>query len=168
MDFILELKSIQYSKGLSQETPAYTAKLHVNGWHAYDVRNDGNGGCDVVLPNKEHADKGVSGWREELRQIDAWAAKNLPPLDMSRYEQEDMPQTLETWCHGQLYRFLDLKDIRRMLKKATYYDPNRCTLVTLNGTYTPDAHAWVQANHPEFIDVNNMTPEYIYEHYWSV
>ena len=43
----ITLKNIDIHVGLSDETPAYTAKLFVDGKHFANVSNQGHGGCDM-------------------------------------------------------------------------------------------------------------------------
>ena len=48
----IELRSITLSKALSEETPAYTGKVFVDGVHICNVSNHGHGGCDMQYPAK--------------------------------------------------------------------------------------------------------------------
>lgn len=43
-----ELKKVKFYDELSEETPCFTAELHVDGKKVATVRNDGRGGCASV------------------------------------------------------------------------------------------------------------------------
>lgn len=64
---LIELRSIDLHVGLSEETPAYTAKIHVDGEHFADVSNRGHGGCDM-----QYAPRGKeSGFHDRLEKLKA-------------------------------------------------------------------------------------------------
>lgn len=77
----LQLTEIEHSKELSEETPAFSALLHINGVPRGRVRNSGRGGCCM--------------WedRDAEREIDAYAL-TLPAVDIG--EGFMCPQSAET------------------------------------------------------------------------
>lgn len=98
----IELKKARELKSLSEETPAYTAQLWVDGKHFANVSNSGHGGPDMVEP--------VSGPRNDEKFWDAWkaldalVAETFPVIDVSDMYgkpagSETMTQSLELLCH---------------------------------------------------------------------
>lgn len=95
----LELKNIKEAKFLSQETPAYTATLYVDGKKAATVENDGHGGCDYA----HFIDRAVE------EKVYAYF-KALPKL---KFDDTELDHTLELWCHRQL----NIRDVVAGLKR---------------------------------------------------
>ncbi len=110
----LELKAIEHSASLSEETYAYSAKLYVDGKPFASVSNHGQGGCDSVhlLAPFTQAD---------LRTLEAKIAKEFPPLDMSDFGMPPSPASLETWCHEQVTDKLIRADLKKALRKAILF-----------------------------------------------
>lgn len=102
----IELKSIKLMKTLSEETPCYTAVLHVDGKKFADVSNRGHGGCDSV--------HGPSN--DELKALDQLVAATFPKLDMSDYGRADIDTSLETVCHELVWEWDALNSVTRLVK----------------------------------------------------
>lgn len=68
----IELKALKIASSLSEETTAYTATVLVDGQPAFDARNQGHGGCDLIRPLP-----GYKGPSEA--EINAWLAVNEAP-----------------------------------------------------------------------------------------
>lgn len=117
----IELRKLRHSKSLSEETPAYTADVLVDGALFCHVSNHGTGGCDMQYPPK-----GMTGsqFRPLLEALDKRIGETFPPIDF--YEEfhteasktmEPLKQNLEMVCHG-LVGQADLeKTVARDLKK---------------------------------------------------
>jgi hypothetical protein len=95
----IELRSIKHSKSLSEETPAYTAALFLDGRKVAEISNHGHGGADMVRWTAPAA---------EARIRDHFAS--LPPI--KAYGME-LPQDLELWCHETVNDQDIVKTIRR-------------------------------------------------------
>ena len=109
----IELKSIDVHLGLSDETPAYTARLFVDGKHFADVENDGHGGCDLVdAPKGEEED-----FRGRLEHLEGWIADTYPETDMSEYDLPPMKESLESVCHGLVWLHVDRRNVRSVLSR---------------------------------------------------
>lgn len=104
----IELKNIKEHKGLSQETPAYTARVYVDGKPAVDVSNDGHGGCDY-----QYAIKGAAHTVEEIND---WCKANLPKIEFGD-DYPPMDQDLELWCHAELGRQDSIKWVKSQLRR---------------------------------------------------
>ena len=109
----IKLKSVQVHLGLSEETPAYTAKLFVEGAHFADVRNYGHGGCDYVdaLKGKE------KNFRGRLKYLEGWIRDTYPETDMSEYDLPPMKESLESVCHGLVWLHVDRRNLRSTLSR---------------------------------------------------
>ena len=147
---IITLKSVKYLKSLSEETPAYTAKIYVNGKFFSDVSNDGHGGSDMY--------------------DDYTAAAELDKLIAATYEKSEFRgmvfnASLESICHGLVYDEMDKKEFKSLLaRKVVMLEPNK-TLVTLKGKKSP---ALIEAARKKFKDsiiLNALAFDEAYEIY---
>ena len=100
----IELKKINHSKSLSEETPAYSAQVYVDGVHVCDVSNHGTGGPDMQRPARgtDHKD---------LAALDAKIKATYPKqtYDFGDGKKGEYETDLELLCHLLLDR-ADLDD----------------------------------------------------------
>jgi hypothetical protein len=96
----IELKNIKEAKFLSEETPAYSANLYVDGVKIGVVSNNGHGGCDSFY-----------GDRKAYDAADRWLAENHEPY-------QGMTMDIELFCHLQLGRREDRQRLQKLIKKA--------------------------------------------------
>lgn len=96
----IELRKISHSARLSEETPAYTAEIWIDGIKRGATKNDGRGGMDIIHPH-------------ELRTALEAHAKTLPPLVVGG---ESYTQDADMVLHGLLARHSEGHRLRRMLK----------------------------------------------------
>jgi len=110
----IELKNISYYKQGSEETPCYNATVYVNGKKAIEVGNDGHGGMDRQ-----------DAWHEkgfDLKEINDWCIKTFGQKSFT-YQSDDEEKEctydfdLEQFCHDELYKWLDLKDLKKDMNK---------------------------------------------------
>lgn len=111
----IELRRIEVHVGLSEETPAYTAKLFVDGEHFADVSNGGHGGCDMLrfVDGQSH---------ETFKALDERVAAEYPPHDCHGMTLEE---SVEMMCHGLVWEHVDQRKLRAKL--------GRKVLVTRDG-----------------------------------
>lgn len=102
----IELRKISLSKSLSEETPAYTADLYLDGRKVAELSNHGHGGCDMVR------------WTCMVGsgRVTAYFA-SLPPETHQGYE---LQPDLEMWAHGVVWDMDLLKTIKRSLAKKVH------------------------------------------------
>lgn len=117
----IELRKVKHLKSLSEETPAYTAQLWVDGAHFADVSNHGQGGCD-----EQHAPRGskLSGaaFHDELRKISALVAAQYPKIDCSTFGGKGMlDRDLDTVCHELIEQQALAKSVTRDLQKKVMF-----------------------------------------------
>lgn len=119
-DVTLELRKVDYSHALSQETPAYTAELYVNGKRAAYLRNTGHGAGTMITSRDtagrrliKQAEDAVATLPEEKSTIDG------KPFSWKR--------TLYDLVDSILYDHLAYKDIQsaRRQRKVVFYDTKR-------------------------------------------
>lgn len=109
----IELRSVQVHLGLSDETPAYTARLFVDGAHFANVRNNGHGGCDLVdAPKSKEKD-----FRGHLEHLEGWIGDTYPETDMSEHSMDPMRESLEGLCHGLVWLHVDKRNLRSTLTR---------------------------------------------------
>ncbi len=118
----IELRSVDLAVNLSEETPAYTARVLVDGEHFADVSNHGHGGCDNVYPPKGKE----KGFRERLEALETKVAETYPEHDMSEYDMSNMKESFEGLCHNLAYEFVDRKKFKSQLsRKVLAFDDGK-------------------------------------------
>lgn len=111
----LELKAIKYCDFASQETYCFEGVIYLDGKPFAHVINEGHGGADSV-----HTHQKFNGdWMDKFREVEAYF-KSLPKTDVGVYDwaPEGFEQTLESWCHAQVFEYLTKKDLKRLLKRC--------------------------------------------------
>lgn len=98
----ITLKSIKLHEGLSQETPCYTATVCLNGKKIAYTENNGYGGSDNIHFVSKEAEKSYFDYAKECG-IDV-------ENSYSPYGE------LEVHCHDLVWKDLDAKKLKRMLK----------------------------------------------------
>lgn len=104
----IELKSVNVQVTLSDETPAYTAKLYVDGKFFADVSNHGTGGCD----NYRYA-PGVTD--ADFVALNKRVGETFPKLKMEGFD--DMDTDIETICHGLAWDSVELRNLQSKLSR---------------------------------------------------
>lgn len=123
----IELRKVKLSKTLSEETPAYTADVWVDGALFAHVSNHGTGGPDMVYPPKGTAfnDK---GWNGELEALNKRIGATFPKWGIDsdaigggevpeRLKKEAYERDLEFVCHELLDEHETAADLRRALAR---------------------------------------------------
>jgi hypothetical protein len=108
----IELRKVHYSKALSDETPAYSADVYVDGKKRGTAANHGTGGQDDIYP---------PSLRDELEAY----AKTLPPMDSSDepglYPRDRMPWSADLVLAQALEDHLVAAELRRQLRTRTLF-----------------------------------------------
>jgi hypothetical protein len=120
----LELRKVSHSKSLSEETPAYTAQVWIDGKHFCDVSNHGHGGCDIQYPPKGMTN---TAFQPLLQAMEARIKAEFPPETVKIGDDRtfEMQPTLESLCQKELYRLDLVKAVKRDLaKKVMYVKPD--------------------------------------------
>ncbi len=99
----IELKHIQYSAALSQETAAYTAEIWIDGELAFHARNQGTGGADFYHQ--------VGRWTEG--EVDAWLKANRSPRS---FGDMTFDHDLEAEISDLLSRAVEGRRLKRLLR----------------------------------------------------
>jgi hypothetical protein len=109
----IELRKLSHSKSLSEETPAYTAQIWVDGVFLCDVSNHGQGGGDCY--SHEHY--------PAIAAVEARIKATMPPVHAYGMELE---QCLEMICHTLIDDIEVAKDLKRALaKKILFVKPGQ-------------------------------------------
>jgi hypothetical protein len=118
----LELRKVSWSKALSEETPAYSAQVWIDGRHFCDVSNHGQGGCDCQYPPKGMTN---SDFRPLLEAMEARIKAEFPPETVDVGDGDGrtftMEQDLESLCQKELYRLDLAKTVKRDLAKKVMW-----------------------------------------------
>jgi hypothetical protein len=122
---VIALKNLKHSKSLSQETPAYTATIWVDGRRFAEVSNHGTGGPDCYDRGdlKEYfTDTTNSAAYPSLESLEKRIAETFPrhSYDFGGDAQGEYPESLESVCHTLVYDECDRKELRRMLRNAIF------------------------------------------------
>lgn len=115
----IELRKIQLLKSLSEETPAYTADLYIDGKLLAHVSNHGHGGCDMI-----HAPKGGDHnfVNAEYLRVDEFVKKTYPKTTYTGGGSEHvMDESLECLCHQQVWDADLVKTVKRDLASKVMF-----------------------------------------------
>src|SRR5262245_54187193 len=110
----IELRKVSHTLSLSEETPAYTAQVWVDGKHFCDATNHGTGGPDMHYPvgkmNGAEVDRAVDALNKRI-------AETYPPCTYDDEGTEhSFPRTLELVCHELLEQRRIDAEVNRLLK----------------------------------------------------
>ena len=114
----IELKKIKLHKGLSEETPAYTADVYVDGVLFCHVSNQGHGGCDMEHPPKGMTNAELQG---RLQLLNAKIAEEFPEVPYGHGMEGSFKQTLEYICHGMVWDDDLAKTVKRDLSSKVMF-----------------------------------------------
>lgn len=120
----IELRKIKHSKSLSEETPAYTADVYVDGKLFCHVSNHGQGGCDKYYPATGKPNEFHSRL-EALNKLiaDTYKPVSVDDLYSDGQHHEPLPQSLELLCHQMLSDQETARELQRLLNRTiAFYD----------------------------------------------
>lgn len=161
----ITLTKVSYSAALSDETPAFSATVCIDGIPAYATSNQGTGGSDQILPLKGQTYADAFAMQ---KKVDAYA-KTLPPvieltLRAANGEPLSYPQSAESLVGDALQEWQRQKQGRRILAKlkdrVVMIDGSR--LSTSNKAPAGRLPEWIEyfrKKHPDAIILNCLTPE---------
>lgn len=141
----IELRGIKHSASLSEETPAYTATLLVNGVVFGEVSNHGQGGSDE-FHSKVHSYK-------DLKALDDLVASTYPKVEAFGME---LTESVEMLCHGIVYEEQERKNLRSMLSRKFLY-------IKADGVYTVAKAKGKEAAHLSALKGKNPTAVFLNE-----
>jgi hypothetical protein len=107
----IELRKVRESRSLSEETPAYSADIWVDGKPFCTVTNHGQGG-----PDMHHPFKADPRFRLRFEELEKQIAATYPADTYEAGgETHSMPCSLELLCHKELDRIATEKTVKRIL-----------------------------------------------------
>ena len=107
----VEVKNISHYARGSEETPCYNATVYVNGFKAIEVSNDGCGGCD-----RQHTYPEME--RGLLQKVNEYCVEKFGQETWEyNGKTHSIDLDLEHYCHQELYKWLDAKELKKELKK---------------------------------------------------
>lgn len=149
---IIELKGVKVHLGLSEETPAYTAKLYVDGKHFADVNNSGHGGCDRI-----DAPRGAEkGFNERLTALDALVKETYPTHECSWEKGKFFDESLEVLCHTAVWVHVDQRNMKSRLSR-TIMTFEEGKVYSYKGKKSDERMDALAAKKPEAIILNRLT-----------
>lgn len=106
----IELKRIQYSSRLSEETNAFAADLYINDIKAGEAKNEGHGGPTHYYARNEQG-------RQLITEAEAYC-KNLPPVKYAFGRREgSYDMNLEHYIDDLLENHLDERELQKFKNK---------------------------------------------------
>lgn len=121
----IELKKIEFSERMSEETNCFVADLYINGKKAGYVKNDGHGGCtDYYGIEKRHSDI--------IAKAEAYC-KTLPDIDYGTFKlkstlEQVIDKLFEDWAVAKERKKLE----RKMKTGILWGKPNGGSYTYLN------------------------------------
>ena len=103
----IELKRLETFASLTEETPAYSAKLYVDGKLFAEVTNRGHGGPD------DYRFAAGQSW-DTLKELDARIAATYPSHE---FYGKTFEESLEILCHNMALRHIEMKNFRSALSR---------------------------------------------------
>ncbi len=157
---VILLKSIDLHVGLSDETPAYTARLFVDGEHFADVSNSGHGGCDMVYPAQPRFSSPASAacFRSNLEELEAQIKATYPghDYDFGGDAKGHMEESLEGLCHMQAWEFVEKRNFKSQLsRKVVMVEDGK--VYSIKGKKTPERVAAVVKQYPDATILNSLS-----------
>ncbi len=147
----LELKNINIQVKLSEETPAYTGRLFVDGKFFAEVSNHGQGGCDMQYPPKGTE----KGFYDRVNALDKQIAETFPTHD-SEWSDEPLKESLEMWCHGKVWEHVDQRNFKSSLsRKVLAYKDGK--VYTYKGKKSEALMDAVAKQSPDLTILNRVT-----------
>ena len=108
----ITLKNVKIYSGLSQETVAFSASLHVNGKRAGETKNAGHGGAnDIEVFTKD------GRWDRDLMQKMEDEAKS----HTWSYEGETHPHSLDSYIGELVDDEIEKRDLKRKCRTQTLF-----------------------------------------------
>ena len=150
---VILLKSIYLHVGLSDETPAYTARLFVDGEHFADVSNSGHGGCDMVYPPK---DVKRQGFYDRAKALKARIAATYPGHDFDAGGTEHhLQESLEGLCHTQAWESVEKRNFKSQLsRKVMMVEDGK--IYSIKGKKTSERIMAVAKRYPDATILNSL------------
>lgn len=149
----IALKKIKHSEFASQETNCYQAQVHFDGKHVADVENDGHGGCD-----NQHK---VTGAHREHDAMQDYICEFEPLTDTGGGNYcYTCPVDLEMICGDLLTDWLELKHIKKLMRKKMLFIKDGKLHATKNARSAAQRDAWaIQAQDQGYQVLNTKTDE---------
>lgn len=158
----ITLKSLSMNITLSEETPAYTANVYVDGKYAISVKNSGHGGPDEVF-FKNPKTPPQSPWNK-LKELNALIGKTHPKIATKEEDGYDCDTCLEILCHQIAWRSPEINRIKRMLKTHILFreegDP---AVKQIKYKPTPDMLIAYKDKNPTYEILNTLGADKIYD-----
>ncbi len=162
----IELRNIDVHVGLSEETPAYTAKLFVDGKHFADVSNQGHGGPDMVY-SPEGIGKGYWIGDEILKTLNDRVAASYPVEDLDvgiHGKTIKFTENLETICHGLVWEHVDKRNLKSRLSRKIFIMDKDEKIYTIKGKKSPRLIEAIAKRYPDAIILNTLA----FEEAWTL
>ena len=149
-----ELRNVKVYKGMSRETEAFTARLHVDGDYIADVSNDGHGGANRIYPR-------FDGWAEpdSIRGVNT-----RPQVDEFLKWCKDQPNHHGLGMSADYYISMMVDDylleqqLKRWCKKSTVVklpEHKDGEWIKLNHPYSPEVAKIVREKYPNVVEILN-------------
>ncbi len=169
---IILLKSIDLHVGLSEETPAYTARLYVDGVHFADVSNSGHGGCDMVNPPLNgFGSSPTKGFYDRVKDLEDRIKATYPGHDydygpiVKDFDEAaeiigdakgHMDESLEGLCHVQAWESVERRNLKsRLSRKVVMVKDGK--VYSIAGKKSPAQIDRVAERYPEATILNSLS-----------
>lgn len=148
----IELKSIEWNKGASEETLCFSGKVWVDGVAAFWAVNHGHGGSTMFRP--------VAGYTgPDLGQVDGWLAKDRAPVV---FEGGSCPYDLEQFCFDEILVREQYQTMKRKMRAAVLFCEDG-QLFSYKYKPVPAAIDAVKQKHPKGVVLNPLPDEFIWQ-----
>ena len=131
----IEIKNIKFSGFATQETHCFQATVYIDGKKSFITSNEGHGGCNDYQPCGKSADRKTV--YAQIKAIDEILSKEKVKFgEDDKYEIEN---SLEIVIGNLMNEWLTEKEVKKTLKKITYFRDGN--VYTLPAKYKPTPEA---------------------------
>ncbi|MFK5948098.1 MAG: hypothetical protein QM500_04940 [Methylococcales bacterium] len=146
----ITLKNIKYSAFMSEETICFEATVYKDNKRWCVAKNDGHGGCTAFNPIQ-----GMSGsvmWKE-VSAFNQNAKSHESTCGSSTLNiKEDLEWVVSTLIND----WLELKELKKVLKKPTAYNPEDNSIVQWNTSFKPNMVEEINKKWPHYVVMNEL------------
>lgn len=153
----LELKSVDYSQRMSEETSCFFAQVYVDGRHVGSVLNHGHGGCHQYTGEAEAI---LSAEAKTLPKVKTDTPSETDPSGFFHYAPD-----ADSLIDEALDTYLMTRDLKRLIGSKVLFTKKGEPGVYQTGKLTPGQKtaikanpAWVRAQFPHADKILNLLP----------
>ncbi len=146
---VVELRNVKHLSTLSEETPAYSGVIYVDGVKFCEVTNRGHGGGDDY--HSAATTQTRASIYDQVMELDALISVTYP-----RDEKYDMAESLECMCHGWVWDIAEQKSFKSKFSRTVMMLDND-KIYSIKGKKSDGLIAAVRKKYPQAVILNTLS-----------